>query len=420
MSGAPAPAVRCSTVLRRKERRMANETREFRPRQRRPGNALQPGPLPEFLARMRERGEREIASPFRGVTTGGAVVPGLYAIKPTGHSLRSVTEAAQSFLAGLDPAQREAATFGLEDGAWRAWHNMHTFLTRHGALLEHMSGEQRDRALALLRTSMSAAGFKTACDVMRLNHHICEITERPGEFGEWFYWISILGNPSHEEPWGWQIDGHHLIVNCFVLGDQMVLTPNFMGSEPVEARFGKYAGTRVFAAEEAKGYALMAALGPELRQKATIGEKLPFDVFGTAYNDNIEMPYQGVRWDALSPEQRDGLLDLIGLYVGRVRPGHAEVRLDEVKRHLAETHFAWIGGFDPESPFYYRVHNPVILIEFDHQPGIALDNDEHTRNHIHTLVRTPNGNAYGKDLLRQHYQRFDHSRPETPHRRGLI
>jgi hypothetical protein len=46
----------------------------------------------------------------------------------------------------------------------------------------------------------------------------------------------------------------------------------------------------------------------------------------------------------------------------------------------------------------------VILIEFDHQRGIAFDNDLPSRNHIHTVVRTPNGNDYGKDLLRQHYE----------------
>ena len=65
---------------------------------------------------------------------------------------------------------------------------------------------------------------------------------------------------------------------------------------------------------------------------------------------------------------------------------------------------------DEYSPFYYRVHSPVILIEFDHQRGIALDNDEPSRQHIHTVVRTPNGNDYGIDLLRQHRQQVDHSR----------
>jgi hypothetical protein len=30
------------------------------------------------------------------------------------------------------------------------------------------------------------------------------------------------------------------------------------------------------------------------------------------------------------------------------------------------------------------------------------------REHIHAVVRTPNGNDYGKDLLRQHYAEHAH------------
>ena len=82
----------------------------------------------------------------------------------------------------------------------------------------------------------------------------------------------------------------------------------------------------------------------------------------------------------------------------------------EVKRHLPNTFFAWMGGVDHDSVFYYRVHSPVILIEFDHQRGIALGNERPSRNHIHTVVRTPNGNDYGKDLLRQHHEQF-HRKP---------
>ena len=67
--------------------------------------------------------------------------------------------------------------------------------------------------------------------------------------------------------------------------------------------------------------------------------------------------------------------------------------------------FAWIGPFrlSTTSPFYYRILSPVILVEFDHQSGIVYDNDTPSRDHIHTVVRTPNGNDYGKDLLHQHY-----------------
>jgi hypothetical protein len=182
------------------------------------------------------------------------------------------------------------------------------------------------------------------------------------EFGEYLYWVSIFGTPSATEPWGWQIDGHHLIVNCLILGDQMVLTPNFMGSEPVQAQTGKYAGTTVFVEEEKRGFALMSALSPEQRARATIGEKLPFDVMATAFHDNDVMPYQGLRYGDMTKEQRELLERLVGLYTGRIRPGHAEIRYDEAKRKLDETWFAWIGAHDDVSPFYYRVHSPVILI----------------------------------------------------------
>jgi hypothetical protein len=81
----------------------------------------------------------------------------------------------------------------------------------------------------------------------------------------------------------------------------------------------------------------------------------------------------------------------------------------EVRAYLDRTYFAWIGACDEDAVFYYRIHSPVILIEFDHQRGLAMDNDEPSRNHIHTVVRTPNGNDYGKDLLRQHHARFHHT-----------
>jgi hypothetical protein len=162
----------------------------------------------------------------------------------------------------------------------------------------------------------------------------------------------------------------------------------------------------------------MRALSPEQQARARVGMQLPSDVVATAFRDNIAIRPEGIRWGELATEQQDLLLRLVETYVGRIRPGHAEIRLEEVRAHLADTWFAWIGACDEESPFYYRVLSPVILIEFDHQPGIALDNDAPSRHHVHTLVRTPNGTDYGRDLLRQHYEQHDHSHPHTPHRLG--
>jgi hypothetical protein len=397
---------------------MAGESAHFGLRERPPTPAIRSFDLPPRLKPMLDRAEAGLTEPFRGIAAGGGILGGQFAIAETGVSLAPVVEAARSFLAALAPAQCQAASFAIGDEAWRRWSNIHPWLMRHGVCLADLGSDQRAAALGLVRQSLSAAGYQTARDVMRLNEHALEITGKPEEYGEWLYWVSIFGIPATGEPWGWQIDGHHLNLNCFVLGDQLVLTPSFMGSEPVLARFGKYQGTRVFAAEEEQGYALMRSLSADERQRATIGTDLPSELLTAAFNDNRRIDPAGIRYGDLSREARDRLEALLATYTGRVRPGHAEIRWAEAKRHFDETRFAWIGAFDDVSPFYYHIQSPVILVEFDHQSGIVYDNDTPSRDHIHTVVRTPNGNDYGKDLLRQHYARHAHSPGTTTHGHG--
>ena len=385
-------------------------------RQRTPVSArARQAELPPQLQKYVETGEALVAEPFRGITSGGRIAAGLFKLQKTGASTRQITDAARAFVDSLSEPLRERALFPLETDAWRRWSNIHPYLMRHGLSLDEMSHAQRERALALVRESLSAHGFKTARDIMRLNELVRAITGSQSEYGEWLYWLSVMGTPSHDGPWGWQIDGHHLIINCFVLGDQVVMTPMFMGSEPVAATEGSYAGTRVFQTEERQGLALMRALTPEQRQRAIIASELPTEVFTAAFRDNVEMRYQGIVSGDLTTMQQRMLLDVLDTYVGRIRPGHSDARRNEVRRHLNHTYFAWIGSNDEDGVFYYRVHSPVILIEFDHQRGIAFDNDAPSRHHVHTVVRTPNGNDYGRDLLRQHHERFDHSRADHRH-----
>ena len=392
----------------------------MRPRQRRIGAAGHLDPdLPPRLKELLESGRTAAAAPFVGVTTDGTRRAGLFPLHRTGVSLAPMIAAAHAFLDGLTAAERTTACFAIDAEEWRQWSNIHPYLMRHGVSLHDLADPQRQAALALVAQSLSAGGFTTARDVMKLNEHIRELTGRDEEYGEWYYWLSVFGTPSETQPWGWQIDGHHLIINCFALGDQLVLTPQFLGSEPVVAHSGRHAGTRVFAAEEAQGFALMSALSPQQQAQATISRELPVEIFAAAYRDNLTLAYQGIGYDRLSEPQQALLRDLIRIYTDRIRPGHAEIRFEAVAARLAETWFAWIGPCDGIRPFYYRIHSPVILIEFDHQRGIALDNDEPSRNHIHTVVRTPNGNDYGRDLLAQHYAQHDHAHPHSRHRRGL-
>jgi hypothetical protein len=82
-----------------------------------------------------------------------------------------------------------------------------------------------------------------------------------------------------------------------------------------------------------------------------------------SFKDNVVIPYEGIRADALTPGQRYLLLTLIQTYTSHLRPGHDQVWMEEIKRHLSETWFAWMGGFGENDVFYYKVHSPVTDIE---------------------------------------------------------
>ena len=137
------------------------------------------------------------------------------------------------FLASLDAKQRSAVSFPMDSEVWRHWSNIHRNVMRHGLCFAELSDRQLELAYGIMRVGLGARAYQTARNAMRLNEHLAELTGLPDEFGEFFYWISIFGTPSSDAPWGFQIDGHHCNINCFVLGDQMVLTPMLLGSEPV-------------------------------------------------------------------------------------------------------------------------------------------------------------------------------------------
>jgi len=360
--------------------------------------------LNERTKGMKESGDRATEEAFAGITENGELRHGLFSIAPTGVSTAPIKAAAEAFLTSLGPRRNEAI-FEVDSDKWRRWSNVHMFLMRHGVCMEGMTEPQKDAAFGLMRASLSAAGYETATNIMKLNETIREITGRNLEFSDQLYWFSIFGEPSETQPWGWQVDGHHLIINCFVLGDQVVMAPQFFGSEPNIATAGKYEGTRVFDAEQDRGLAVMQALDAAQQSNAIIGEEMPPECVIPAFSDNADLARTGLRMDQMTAGQRELATSLIEAYVGRLRPGHSDAWMKEVKTHLDETYFGWIGEYETDDAvFYYRVHSPVILIEFDHQRGVALNFDVPTRHHIHTVTRIPNGNDYGRDLLRQHYE----------------
>jgi Protein of unknown function (DUF3500) len=385
--------------------------------------ASRPAPAPRptaELLRMSLAAEKEgLADPFKGITANGEIEPNLFSIRSTGVSTEPVRTAAAAFLASLTADQRSATAFPIEADEWRKWMNQ-SFYVRQGVSFQDMTGLQREAAFALLRAALSAKGLKLTRDIMRLNHTLGELNDDNfKEYGEWLYHLTVMGTPSATAPWGWQFDGHHAIINYFVLGDQVVMTPFFAGSEPATAHSGKYKGTTILRDEQQRALAFVNGLAEDQRAKAILSfSKTGNNILTEAWKDNVVLDYAGLRATELTEQQRRQLLGLVALYVDNMDEGHARVRMDEVRGHLERTWFAWIGKTEPGGVFYYRIHSPVVLIEFDHnRPAnlrhLAADPMMPNVEHIHTIVRTPNGNDYGKDLLRQHYLLHPHD-PRGP------
>ena len=360
---------------------------------------------PSGLRGSRGRAEASLSEPYRGIRSGGTIQKGLFRIKSTGVSTQPVVDAAITFLNGLDNEQRARTTFPVDDIEWRSWDNRH-FYKRRGVCLDEIDEHQRKHAFALLSASLSAKGLELSKDIMKLNRTLAELTDNFDEYGEWLYWITIMGDPSSTEPWGWQIDGHHLVINYFVLGDQVVMSPVFVGSEPVHAVSGKFKGTVIMQDEQDKGIVFMRSLDEKQRKEAVLSPlKEQNNAVAQAYRDNIDLEYAGLNVATLSSDQKLLLLDVVQAYVGTMEEGHAAIKMRDVEEHLDNTWFAWVGGTTDDSVFYYRIHSPVLLIEFDHQRRVApFRSAKPSRDHIHAVLRTPNGNDYGKDLLRQHIE----------------
>ncbi|HWC81786.1 MAG TPA: DUF3500 domain-containing protein [Pseudonocardiaceae bacterium] len=357
---------------------------------------------PDLLGKIEWR-VRAAAEPFRGISIKDGVEPGLFPLTATGVDFNGLRRAGEDYLGSLSTAQLAEGRFAMHDVSWRHWANGARYFLRHGLCLEELAERQRELALEIMRRSLSDAGFRQVVDLMKLNRTIGELRGETDLLNEWLYWFSVYGEPERGKPWGWQLDGHHVNVNCVLVDDRMVLTPTFLGAEPVIAEGGKFAGTEAFRREEALGQRLFSGFDAGQRKRATIGDGLPEDLFAGAFRDNFELDYAGLPFTELTEAQYATALDLVDLYVGRAGKAHAEVRREEVLAHADRTYFAWIGEAD--GVFYYRVHSPVILIEFEHQAGVMYANEVPTRRHIHTVVRTPNGNDYGADLLRQHHER---------------
>jgi hypothetical protein len=143
----------------------------------------------------RGRSATSLSEPYRGIRAGGTLKDGLFRIESTGVSTQPVIDAAVTFLNGLNEEQRKRTTFPVDDIEWRSWDNRH-FYKRRGVGFDEMDEQQRKHAFALLSASLSAKGLTLSKDIMKLNGTLAELADNFDEYGEWLYWITVMGDPS--------------------------------------------------------------------------------------------------------------------------------------------------------------------------------------------------------------------------------
>ncbi|KAK5108261.1 hypothetical protein LTR62_008645 [Meristemomyces frigidus] len=359
--------------------------------------------------------------PYTGFTTDGEVVPNLWQYDASAKGpTRQMVGAAQKVLEVASKDESKALRYPVDSRAWRSWSNPEVIVVDSGLRVDEMSQSLREAVHDLLKASLSPEGYEKVWTAMLMNAFLGELTTLKNVMNEHSYHFCLFGEPSEDQPWGFNIFGHHLCLNVFTLKGEVVIGPFFIGAEPNIIDEGPNKGLRMLNREEEAGLAFMKALSAEQRAKATLrgdinditGETMqegrwnPADLrgLGGAHQDNRIIPHEGINGADLDQSQQEALLNLIAIFNELLPPGPKEVFMKRVRAHLPQTHFAWIGPVNDTSPFYFRVHSPILISEFDHHNGVWLANALPKKYHIHTIQRLPNRGDYGTALYEEWVQ----------------
>jgi hypothetical protein len=325
-----------------------------------------------------------------------------------------MTRAAIKLLKTLEPPQLQQATFPFPSDERMHWHFIPTEqFPRKGLMVRDMKSEQRGLLHDLLKAGLSQRGYLTATSIMELETVLKALEEAQRAAGPQpprgavlerdpeKYFVSIFGTPAEKGAWGWRVEGHHVSLHFNVVNGTILATsPNFFGSNPAEVRQGPKKGLRILGAEEDAARALLQSLDAAQQGKTIIDTTAPGDMV-TMANVNINpLSPAGLDAAAMTGPQRELLMKLLDVYIGKMTADIADDRLARVRKAgIEKVTFAWAGSIERGQKHYYRVQGPTFLIEYD--------NTQNDANHIHSVWRDFEGD-FGRDLLREHLRSVAH------------
>lgn len=298
------------------------------------------------------------------------------------HSPEDLAAAASNFIESLDDQLRQEAALPLDDPERQKWTNLPRRPDDGGVCLGRLNETQIQKACQLMASLFSQEGYDKICQIMLGDDQLLNNGQPQQGFGTAEFAVMVFGKPSPNEPWAFQLDGHHLGVNVTVHGDEIFLSPSFVGAQPEEFTIAgqKF---RPFAGEVDDAYALIGLLNDRQRNQAVL-TKTRGGLRSGPGQDGVVPPIEGVECASFDEAQRDALFKLLGNWIHLLPPQHAAARMEELVKEIDQMHFSWNGEIDPRSDMSYAIQGPTLIIEFSCQ-----GRGDRPLDHLHSIYRDP-------------------------------
>ncbi len=325
-------------------------------------------PAAAATARATEPAQAASSSSATALPATAAPIP-TTATVPSALVVPGMTQAATQFLAALDDAARSKASYTFGDAERQRWHwTTPAGFPRNGLPLNEMNPDQRSIAMDLLRASVSPAGYQKALDIMSLQNELGNDPEQ--------YYVTLFGTPGDSAPWSWRFEGHHISRHFTIVGEQVSMTPFFMGAWPTATN----AGLRAMDREEQAARELVTSLEGSSRETAIFRPRTLTSHVTQNHPYVSPLDPVGLPVGELDYDRKALVMEIIQTYLGALPDATATPLFERLSAAgIENVRFGWSGSVEPRRPHYYRLQGPTFLLEFD--------NSRNSGTHIHSVWR---------------------------------
>ncbi len=356
----------------------------------------------------------------------------------TNTEVEAMRQAMVNFRSSLSSTLLSQASVCLDDERFYIWHNTPANNdNRDGITYGDLTADQLIAFKEMMQLFLSADGYQKIYEITELSegwlNNVMSSVWNPE-----FYSIDMFGNPETSGSWGFQLDGHHCVVNFLVHGDNVSIVPAFLGGEPAADTwngetfdiFADEKGLAIDLYDNMTAAEITASVTNSGTRSLEVG---PPDMNGDTDDYRGDYDYSefatGLKYSDMSATSQAKAETLMKEYVYNLSTTFADEWWIDIEANMDDTYFVWVfeSGVTPSttSEFYYRIFNPYLWAEFNTEEVTGANaNTIEDYNHVHSITRIPNNpttdnegdygvfalmiNQNGPKTLFEHYAMADH------------